>query len=85
MGLEDWVDANFCGNWDHKYAMDDPTTAQSRSGYAIRYCGCPILWRSKLQNEVVLLTTAEAMVMVRWTKKKMLWNHVMRLRYCSYT
>jgi hypothetical protein len=38
MGLEDWVDADFCGNWDRKYAMEDPTTARSRSGYAIRYC-----------------------------------------------
>ena len=27
MGLEDWVDADFCGNWDRKYALEDPTTA----------------------------------------------------------
>eukprot|EP00978_Attheya_sp_CCMP212_P020004 scaffold56790_cov72-Attheya_sp.AAC.1 len=58
MGLEDWVDADFCrGNWDHKYALEDPTTARSRSGYIVRYCCCPILWRSKLQTEVALSTT----------------------------
>eukprot|EP00978_Attheya_sp_CCMP212_P047854 scaffold439527_cov122-Attheya_sp.AAC.1 len=57
MGLENWVDANFCGNWDHKYALEDRTTARSRSGYIARYCGCPILWRSKLQTEVALSTT----------------------------
>eukprot|EP00978_Attheya_sp_CCMP212_P017515 scaffold46797_cov52-Attheya_sp.AAC.1 len=57
MGLEDWVNADFCGAWDRQYAMEDPTTARSRSGYAIRYCGCPITWRSKLQTEVALSTT----------------------------
>eukprot|EP00978_Attheya_sp_CCMP212_P021713 scaffold63791_cov41-Attheya_sp.AAC.1 len=57
MGLEDWVNADFCGAWDRQYAMGDPTTARSRSGYAIRYCGCPITWRSKLQTEVALTTT----------------------------
>jgi hypothetical protein len=57
MGLEDWVDADFCGNWDREYAIEDPTTARSRSGYIIRYCGCPITWRSKLQTEVALSTT----------------------------
>jgi hypothetical protein len=57
MGLEDWVDADFCGSWDREYAIEDPTTARSRSGYVIRYCGCPITWRSKLQTEVALSTT----------------------------
>ena len=57
MGLEDWVDADFCGNWDRNYAIEDPTTARSRSGYVIRYCGCPVTWRSKLQTEVALSTT----------------------------
>eukprot|EP00978_Attheya_sp_CCMP212_P036392 scaffold164691_cov35-Attheya_sp.AAC.2 len=56
MGLEDWVDTDFCGAWDRQYAMEDPITARSRSGYAIRYCGCPITWRSKLQTEVALST-----------------------------
>eukprot|EP00978_Attheya_sp_CCMP212_P035308 scaffold152839_cov109-Attheya_sp.AAC.1 len=57
MGLEDWVDADFCGNWDRAYAVEDPTTARSRSGYVIRFCGCPVTWRSKLQTEVALSTT----------------------------
>eukprot|EP00978_Attheya_sp_CCMP212_P007482 scaffold17327_cov67-Attheya_sp.AAC.6 len=57
IGLEDWFDADFCGNWDRDYAIEDPTTARSRSGYVIRYCGCPVTWRSKLQTEVALSTT----------------------------
>eukprot|EP00978_Attheya_sp_CCMP212_P011298 scaffold27851_cov51-Attheya_sp.AAC.1 len=32
IGLEDWVDADFCGNWDQDYTIEDPTTARSRSG-----------------------------------------------------
>eukprot|EP00978_Attheya_sp_CCMP212_P015753 scaffold40797_cov63-Attheya_sp.AAC.10 len=25
MGLEHWVDADFCGNWDREYAVEDST------------------------------------------------------------
>jgi hypothetical protein len=77
MGLEDWVDADFCGNWDRKYAMEDPTTARSRSGYAIRYCGCPILWRSKLQTEVALSTTEAEYVALSQSLREVL--PIMRL------
>ena len=31
----------------------------SRTGYVLRYAGCPITWCSKLQTEIVL-STAEA-------------------------
>jgi hypothetical protein len=37
--------------------MNDPSTAKSRTGYIISYGGCPVLWASKLQTEVVLSTT----------------------------
>ncbi len=37
--------------------MDDPSTAKSRTGYIISYGGCPVIWASKLQFEVVLLST----------------------------
>jgi hypothetical protein len=37
--------------------MNDPSTAKSRTGYVISYAGCPIIWASKLQTEVVLSTT----------------------------
>jgi hypothetical protein len=51
------VDCNFAGNWNKEDAMNDPSTAKSRTGYVISYAGCPIIWASKLQTEVVLSTT----------------------------
>jgi hypothetical protein len=51
------VDCDFAGNWVREDAMNDPSTAKSRTGYIISYGGCPILWASKLQTEVVLSTT----------------------------
>jgi hypothetical protein len=32
-------------------------TAKSRSGYAITYTSCPVLWASKLQTKLALSTT----------------------------
>ena len=49
-GLEVYVDAYFAGGWD---------MADSRTGFVIRYAGCPVIWISKLQTEIVL-STAEA-------------------------
>jgi hypothetical protein len=54
-----WVDADFIGNWDRVYADVDPGTAKSRAGYIITYGACPIIWASKLMQEVAL-STAEA-------------------------
>jgi hypothetical protein len=51
------VDCDFAGNWVNEDAMNDPSTAKSRTGYIIRYGGCPIVWASKLQTEVVLSST----------------------------
>ena len=51
------VDCDFAGNWVREDAMNDPSTAKSRTGYIISYGGCPILWASKLQTEVVLSST----------------------------
>jgi hypothetical protein len=51
------VDCNFAGNWVKEDAMEDPSTAKSRTGYVISYGGCPIIWASKLQTKVVLSST----------------------------
>jgi hypothetical protein len=51
------ADCDFAGNWNKEDAMNDPSTAKSRTGYVISYAGCPIIWASKLQTEVVLSTT----------------------------
>jgi hypothetical protein len=54
--LEVYVDADFAGNWDPK-ETDHRDTASSRHGYLIYYAGCPILWKSELQNECALSST----------------------------
>jgi hypothetical protein len=51
------VDCDFVGNWVKEDAMSDPSTAKSRTGYIISKGGCPVIWASKLQTEVVLSST----------------------------
>ena len=51
-----FCDADFSGSWDPQ-ATDDPDTARSRTGFVIKYAGCPILWASKLQSLIALSTT----------------------------
>eukprot|EP00957_Ditylum_brightwellii_P065383 4959912-Ditylum_brightwellii.AAC.1 len=45
------ANADFVGNWNKGTAMQDPSTAKSRSGYIVFYAGCPIIWASKLQTQ----------------------------------
>ena len=47
-----YADADFCGNWHHPTAGDGPSTAKFRTGYAILYTGCPIIWCSKMQTHI---------------------------------
>jgi hypothetical protein len=51
-----YVDASHAGDWKQEAAIDDPTTARSRTGYVISYAQCPIVWGSKLQTEIALST-----------------------------
>ena len=55
--FECWADADYAGNWNRDFAMEDIGTARSRSGYLITYAGCLILWASRLQTEIALSTT----------------------------
>jgi len=55
--FEVFADADFAGNWNPNTAMDDPSTAKSRTGFVIIYDSCPILWASKLQTCISLSTT----------------------------
>jgi hypothetical protein len=48
------VDCHFAGNWVKEDAI---SLAKSRTGYIVSYGGCPVLWVSKLQTEVVLSST----------------------------
>ena len=55
-GLEVYVYASFCGDWDPK-ETEDPATEGSRYGYYITYQGCLILWKSALATKICLSTT----------------------------
>jgi hypothetical protein len=56
-GLDCWVDANFCGL--HGYEDEqDPTSVKSRTGFVLTLFGCPIVWSSKLQDQICLSSTA---------------------------
>ena len=55
-GMEIFVDADFAGGFD-KANAEDPELVYSRTGFIIKYAGCPIIWKSKLQTEIALSTT----------------------------
>ena len=55
-GLELYVDADFAGNWNPEETQD-VDTARSRHGFAIKYAGCLIVWKSQLQREIALSST----------------------------
>jgi hypothetical protein len=55
--FEVYPDADFQGLWCRERAEQDPSTALSRTGYLIRFAGCPIIWASKLQTEYCLSST----------------------------
>jgi Reverse transcriptase (RNA-dependent DNA polymerase) len=56
-GLECYTDADFAGNWNTTEAEHYNSTARSRTGYVIRYAGCPLIWGSRLQTEIALNST----------------------------
>jgi Reverse transcriptase (RNA-dependent DNA polymerase) len=43
-GLECYSDADFAGNWNQDIAVDDDSTARSRTGYIILFAGFPLIW-----------------------------------------
>jgi len=55
--LELWCDEDFSGNWREDTAHLDRSTAKSRTGYIVKYAGCPLTWASKMQTETALSTT----------------------------
>jgi hypothetical protein len=54
--IEVFADADFAGLYDPETALYDPVTAKSRTGYIVKYMGCPFIWASKLQTETALST-----------------------------
>lgn len=55
-GIECFVDADFAGGYQ-KENTSNPRDCLSRTGYIIKYAGCPIVWSSKLQTTIALSTT----------------------------
>jgi hypothetical protein len=48
--FEAFADTDHSGNWKFNASADDIATAKSRTGYVIKYTGCPVMWHSKLQT-----------------------------------
>ena len=53
--LDLYVDSDFAGLWSYEDPLD-PSCVQSRMGYVITLGGVPIIWKSKLQEQVALST-----------------------------
>ena len=54
-GVECFVGADLAGAWD----SSDPSNPENiilRSGYTIMYAGCPVLWVSRIQTKIALIT-----------------------------
>eukprot|EP00980_Cylindrotheca_fusiformis_P023216 scaffold10228_cov101-Cylindrotheca_fusiformis.AAC.1 len=55
-GIECFVDADFAGGY-RKEDTTNPRDCLSRTGFIVKYAGCPIVWSSKLQSIIALSTT----------------------------
>ena len=53
--LDCFVDADFCGLWGSE-DPDDPIVSKSRTGFIITLAGCPLIWKSTLQQETSVST-----------------------------
>ena len=53
LSVDCYPDADFAGLWGHEDPQD-PHSVRSRTGYIITLSGCPILWKSSMQNLVAL-------------------------------
>jgi hypothetical protein len=55
--IECFCDADFAGTYHPDDAEHQSDTARSRTGFILKYAGCPLLWASRLQSEIALSTT----------------------------
>jgi hypothetical protein len=55
--LQLFVHSDWNGLWDKNIVTPDPSTARSRHGFILEYCGCPMLRASQLQTEIALSST----------------------------
>ena len=50
----------------------DPTSVKSRTGFVLTLCGCPILWSSKLEDQICLSSTAAEYVAFSMAMRELL-------------
>ena len=55
MKLDCYADADYAGMWGYE-SDQDPVCVKSRTGYIMTLGDCPLVWASKLQNEISLST-----------------------------
>ena len=76
-GLEFYVDADFAGMWGPDKV--DADTVYSRTGFTIRYTGCPVFWQSKLQTKIACSTAeAEYIAMSQALRERIPLNNLMK-------
>ena len=71
MKLDGYVDADFDGLYhveDNQY----PTCVKYRTGYGILLDGCTIIWTSKLQTEIYLITLEAEYIVLSTSMKYLL-------------
>ena len=55
LDIETFIDADFAGLWNVEQ-VEHPLSARSRTGYIIKFAGCPTIWKSKLQTQTATST-----------------------------
>ena len=68
-----YVDADFQGGWDIETASGDSTIAKSRTAYIVVYGGCQIVWASKMQTDISLLTSESEYSALSEATQEVIW------------
>ena len=55
LDIDCYVDADFAGLWPYE-DKQDPSSVKSRTGFAICISNCPVIWTSKLQQQIATCT-----------------------------
>jgi hypothetical protein len=75
------VDADFQGGWNTETATEDSTTAKSSTANIVIYAaGCPIVWPSKRQTDIPLLTPESEYSALSEATREVLWLMGLLLR-----
>lgn len=63
--------------------LDDPVSVKSRTGFLLTLFGCPIIWSSKLQQEITLSSTAAEYVAFSMAMRELLPMRALLKELCS--